>query len=107
MSVSLIAASVPGGALDIEVPIATNAVFLRYWFPVAQALGLTWVPAFLDGFDVTWDMVPDVLVELALLERYFAEHAGSTDQQLVPRVRHLRNWLAEAKGRGVGRIYIG
>lgn len=107
MTISLIAASMPGGRTDTEVPIATNATFSRHWYPAAAALGLGLVLSFPDGLTVSEDLVPELLRELDVLARYFSESVDASEQGVVTRVRALRDWVAEAGARGFSGLYIG
>ncbi|NOK36587.1 hypothetical protein [Corallococcus exercitus] len=104
MSVSLISGAEPGGGPVVEVPVATNIIFNQYWRPAAEELGLELIRKFPGGLSVTPEIMPDLVVELGVIERRFLE---LNEPWLAGRASTLRQWLVGAIERGVDDVYVG
>ena len=101
MSVSLVITWSDGSVA--EVPIAGQRGFLQDWRPLALELGLSWVPEFAYGINVSEQNLDSLLLEMVAFRDAAAargvdyEDVCRTSQCLVGALQkliHSRGWSA-------------
>jgi len=96
MSLALTIEQVDGQPIGREVPISTNATYVKYWEPIVTKEEFAWLALLLSpGFDITEDELPEVLAEVyrlkAAVPRYYSP--GSVGYQHLE--ERLTNLIAE------------
>jgi hypothetical protein len=90
-----------------SVPVATASTFDVYWAPLANELGLHWVPLFRTGFPVSSADVPFVVDELLRLKDRVVSSGGVAAQTVLPRLEAVLTELASAAKTPDLELYIG
>jgi hypothetical protein len=102
------AAPQPGLPYWKYVPVATQRTFTEHWLPLAESLGLEYIPLFIGGISLTSEDFPAVLRELEI----FSGHAINALPQeyaevVAERAEFLRSILAGLDPDAVQEVNIG
>lgn len=92
----------------INIPVATEAAFRSVWQAGSSELGLTWIPLFDTGVDISKQDVDELIVELRQLE-VWAEERSQKQQEVVQvreRIKRMIKEIPEIVSQG-NDIFIG
>jgi hypothetical protein len=91
------------------LPLATQIDFQKYWLPIAEALGLQWVPLFVGGVTLVPEDIPAVLYELGRMQEAIAaaDLPQRLQAQMLKRNGHIASLLTEIDPAAVADIFIG
>jgi hypothetical protein len=90
------------------VPIATEAMFHKYWQPGCAALHLQWVPLFQTGLPLRQEDISSVIDELVRLQHWLScQIETAVPQTVILRIKQLIQALQKASGDSQVDIYIG
>lgn len=111
MSVALLIKYVhPRSDKPTYVPVATEAVFSRFWQPAARKLGCRWIPEFQGGVCVPAKDWPEVIREFRLIRDFFAATTATDPawtEELRERSRLVVDVLAGLDATEVRELFIG
>ncbi|HVO32375.1 MAG TPA: hypothetical protein VMU17_00575 [Elusimicrobiota bacterium] len=94
---------------DRLVPIASDAIFAKYWRPICSELNLRWVPRFQHGWMLSTQDMPHILEELSQLQRYLTcgETHAEISHHILARISVLRRELNEVLNNMDADAYVG
>ena len=55
---------------DVDVPLATTVTFNSWWMPGIKAIGAKWMETFPYGWDIDFEQLPEVIIELKQFRRW-------------------------------------
>ena len=91
------AAAQPGLPYWKYIPVATQRTFTECWLPLAESLGLEYIPLFSGGISLTGEDFPAVLRELEIFSGHVTDALPQQYAEVVAeRVELLRSILASA-----------
>lgn len=97
------AAAAAAGAREY-MPVATEAVYSKYWVPAARDLGCLWLPQFQTGTSVPVERLPAVIQEFRRVRDYFQRDPTSS---LAERSRWLVTELERLDTSIIAQLFIG
>jgi hypothetical protein len=87
------------------IPVATQGVYSTEWVPLAEKLGLRWLPLFRTGIPVDVEDLPAVLEEIRRLRT--ALEGDPKKAWLQERIDSILEALDEVDPGDIARIFIG
>jgi len=102
------AAPQPGLPYWKYIPVATQRTFTEYWLPLAESLGLKYIPLFSGGISLTGEDFPAVLRELEIFSGHATDALPQQYAEVVAeRAELLRSVLAGLDPDAVQDVNIG
>jgi len=94
---------------DRLVPIASDYIFSKHWKPICEELHLRWVPRFQNGWMLSVQDMPHILMELSQLQRYLTcgETHVEISHHMLARISVLMRELNEVHKNMDANAFVG
>jgi hypothetical protein len=105
MSVVVLIEFKAAGRETLSIPVATQGVYGTEWVPLAEKLGLRWLPLFHTGTSVDVESLPAVVDEIRRLRA--AVEVEPRRAALLERIDFILDALSRVNPDEIASIFIG
>jgi hypothetical protein len=105
MSVAILIEFKEPARQELYIPVATQGAYSSEWVPAAEALGLTWLPLFLEGTTVSVDDLPTIMEELQRLRALLGGDPAKA--ATVDRIDFILGRLRSIDSNAIAGIFVG